>query len=148
MKYPPVLQVIIAAAIAWGLARNIPLFGIGGSFTTFIIWGSAVLGFGLLAYALKLFRFHKTTFDPLEPTKAKNLVVSGIYNYTRNPMYLGLALLLKAWCLYLGDVIAFVSLPLFVIAMNTLQIKAEERALLENFGDKYLAYKRRVRRWI
>lgn len=69
MKYPPVLQVIIAAAIAWGLARNIPLFGIGGSFTTFIIWGSAVLGFGLLAYALKLFRFHKTTFDPLEPTK-------------------------------------------------------------------------------
>lgn len=148
MKYPPVLQVLIAAAIAWVLAHYLPVFSFGGSIVDYAIWLSAFAGFGLLAVALNIFRIHKTTFDPLDPSKAQRLVVTGAYQFTRNPMYLGLALLLVAWCLFLGDLVAFATLPLFIIAMNELQIKCEERALLQNFGDDYAAYKNRVRRWI
>ena len=106
------------------------------------------MGIGFLVAALNLFRRHKTTFDPLDPAKAQNLVVTGIYKITRNPMYVGMALVLVAWCLVLGDIIAFLTLPAFVLAINELQIKGEERALLAKFGDDYAVYKTRVRRWL
>ena len=63
-------------------------------------------------------------------------------------MYVGMAFLLLGWCLYLGDVIAFLAIALFVVSMNHLQIKAEESALQDNFGDDYLRYTQRVRRWL
>lgn len=148
MKYPPVLQILIAAVFAWVLAQYLPVFSFGGAIVDYAIWLSAIAGFGLLAVALNIFRIHKTTFDPLDPSKAQRLVVTGAYRFTRNPMYLGLALLLVAWCLFLGDLVAFATLPLFIIAMNELQIKGEEHALLHKFGDDYAAYKNRVRRWI
>lgn len=148
MKYPPVLQILVAAAIAWGFARFIPLWGFGGGYVSLAIWICAILGFGFLAVALNIFRVHKTTFDPLDPSKAQNLVVTGIYRITRNPMYVGLALLLVAWCLYLGDLVTFATVPLFIIVMNELQIKGEERALSQKFGKEYETYKRRVRRWL
>jgi len=148
MKYPPILQILVAGALAWTLAEFLPLFEVKGWFINPIIWISALFGVGFLAIALVKFRKHETTFDPLNPSRAQTLVVSGIYRITRNPMYLGLLFLLIAWCLFVGDFIAFAIIPLFVVAMNELQIKGEESALLKKFGDDYISYKKRVRRWI
>ena len=148
MKYPPVVQVLVAAVLAWILARYLPLTQFGGAFADYVMWLSVVVGVGSLATALNVFRIQKTTFDPLDPSKAQKLVVVGIYRITRNPMYVAMALLLVGWCLFLGDLVAFIALPSFVIAMNELQIKAEEHALLQKFGDDYAIYKQRVRRWL
>lgn len=148
MKFPPVLQTFVAAALAWALATNLPISSFGGTIASYAMWLFVILGSFLLAFALKVFRKHETTFDPLDPSKAQRLVVTGAYRFTRNPMYLGMAMLLVAWCLFLGDLVSFVVLPFFVLAMNELQIKSEEAALSQKFGDDYVAYKRRVRRWI
>lgn len=148
MKVPPVVQVLVAGALAWGLREHLPVWQFDDTLVTVGAWIACIAGAGFLAVALNIFRIHKTTFDPLNPSKALKLVVSGIYRITRNPMYVGLAFLLLGWCLYLWDVIAFLAIPLFVLSMNHLQIKAEESALQDNFGDDYLRYTQRVRRWL
>lgn len=148
MKYPPILQILIAAAFAWAFCRIVPVWKFDGTLIVYLIWLFGVIGFAFMFVALNIFRIHKTTFDPLDPSKAEHLVVTGVYRITRNPMYVSLVLLLVAWCLYLGDLIAFLSVPLFFVAMTELQIKGEERALSRKFGDEYEAYKQRVRRWL
>ncbi len=148
MKIPPIVQILAMGALAWGLSQYVPAWKFGGAPVLVLSAIFVLAGVGLLAVALNIFRIHDTTFDPLDPSKAENLVVTGVYRFTRNPMYLGLAFLLLAWCLYLGDVVAFISIPIFVVAMNELQIKAEEAALLNKFGEQYAQYRMRVRRWI
>ncbi len=148
MKPPPILQVLIAVSIAWLLARFLPVWHFDGSLTIVLIWIFGILGSVFLVLALGIFRTHKTTVDPLNPAKAKHLVVTGVYRITRNPMYVSMAFLLTAWCFYLGDLISFLVLPMFVVAINELQIKGEESALSHNFGDEYEAYRERVRRWL
>lgn len=98
---------------------------------------------GLLA-----FRAQKTTVNPLRPQRSSALVTAGIYRITRNPMYLGMALLLlalavglDAWLLLLGPV-------LFVLYLTRFQIQPEERALRQLFGAEYTRYCERVRRWL
>lgn len=148
MQFPPALQIIIAAGVAWLLALYFPIFLFSGFAAMIVAIVSAIAGTAFLIIALKLFSKNDTTINPLDPTKAQNLVVEGVYRITRNPMYLGLALLLVAWCFYLGAVGAFLAIPLFVFTMNELQIKREERALIEKFGEEYRTYTQQVRRWI
>lgn len=148
MKIPPIVQILVMGALAWGLSHYIPSWKVDGPIVYVLSLVSALAGAGFLAVALNIFRINDTTFDPLDPSKAQNLVTTGVYRITRNPMYVGLTLLLLAWCLYLGDVVAFISIPIFVVAMNELQIKAEEAALLNKFGEQYAQYRMRVRRWI
>ena len=109
---------------------------------------AAIVGAVFLSSALGSFRRSKTTFNPLDPSQASSLVTSGLYQITRNPMYVGLAFLLLAWCLYLASLIAFLALPLFIFTITVTQIKTEETALLERFGDDYRAYQRSVKRWL
>ena len=90
----------------------------------------------------------KTTISPLKPNKTSILVDSGIYKYTRNPMYLGLFLILFSLFLYLKNFLSFLVLPLFVIYITKNQILPEEKVLENLFGDQYKKYKNKVRRWI
>jgi len=90
----------------------------------------------------------KTTISPLKPNKTSILVDSGIYKYTRNPMYLGLLLILFSLFLYLKNFLSFLVLPLFVIYITKNQILPEEKVLENLFGDQYKKYKNKVRRWI
>lgn len=76
------------------------------------------------------------------------MVRSGIYRFTRNPMYLGLAAALLGWAVYLQNAAVLLMLPVFLLYMTELQIKPEERALLEMFGSSYSDYKQAVRRWL
>lgn len=106
------------------------------------------VGVSLDAIALLYFFRSRTTINPLKPASASALVTGGIYRFTRNPMYLGLATLLLAWATYLGSLAALAGVPLFVLYMNRFQIAPEERALEARFGAEYIAYRRRVRRWL
>ena len=90
----------------------------------------------------------KTTISPLKPNKTSILVDSGIYKHTRNPMYLGLLLILFSLFLYLKNFLSFLVLPLFVIYITKNQILPEEKVLENLFGEQYKKYKNKVRRWI
>ena len=108
----------------------------------------AALGVSLDAIALLHFFRRRTTVNPLKPASAAALVTGGIYRFSRNPMYLGLATLLLAWAFYLGNLAALAGVALFVLYMNRFQIAPEERALEARFGAEYIAYRTRVRRWL
>nr|ART40893.1 L409 [uncultured bacterium] len=76
------------------------------------------------------------------------MVISGIYRFSRNPMYVGLLLVLTAWAIYLSNALAFLFLPTFVACLTRLQIVPEERVLAAKFGDAFTAYRQSVRRWL
>ena len=94
------------------------------------------------------FRRARTTINPTTPDAASSLVVTGIYRFTRNPMYLGFFLLLTGWAIYLANIPAFAGPVLFVLYINRFQIAPEERALAAKFGTAFDDYRRRTRRWI
>jgi protein-S-isoprenylcysteine O-methyltransferase Ste14 len=102
--------------------------------------------FGLSA----LFEFYKakTTVNPVSPESACQFVNSGVYRFSRNPMYLGLLLILIGGAYWLGNLISLLCIWGFIFYMNQFQIIPEEQALENNFGEPYLAYKKTVRRWI
>jgi len=108
----------------------------------------AVAGVAVAALAIRQFGRVATTVNPLQPDPATTLVDSGIFAITRNPMYLGLLLVLSGWAVWLQSVTAVVVLAGFVLCINTLQIKPEEQALQKIFGAAYAEYCSRVRRWI
>ncbi|EIA1299242.1 isoprenylcysteine carboxylmethyltransferase family protein [Vibrio vulnificus] len=115
------------------------------------VWFAGVL-FGLSGVigiaGVLAFRQAQTTVNPVKPESASTVVSNGIFAYTRNPMYLALLLLLLAYAIWLENMLAFVGCPLFVGYMNRFQIYPEERALEGLFGERYLVYKQKVRRWI
>lgn len=110
----------------------------------------AVVCFGLwlVLDGAAMVRFFRagTSIIPFKPTTA--LVTEGPYRFTRNPMYLGMAFLYASLAFAFGVVWAFISLPLVILAVDRIVIAREEPYLERRFGDDYLAYKRRVRRWI
>lgn len=152
LKIPPLLLWLLTAlaisvppmldAAAWWPPQFAP--------NAVAAWGGAVgilLGGICCVMGVLSFRLARTTVNPLHPEAASQLVDSGIYRLSRNPMYLGFALTLLGlstlWQSWLGVcwVIAFVAY------LQQFQIKPEERALQQLFGVPYLAYCQRVRRW-
>ncbi len=148
LKLPPLAQLALAALAMWGVARagwasDFRLPSLRG-----VAVGAALAGIAAEAGAIVSFRRAQTTMNPLTPGKATRLVVTGIYRWTRNPMYVGLLMWLVAWALFLGHALAWGGLPLFVLTMNRLQIAPEERAMTALFGAEYAAYCAHVRRWV
>ncbi len=107
-----------------------------------------VIGFFLGVLGVVTFRMKGTTVDPMQPKKASKLVTHGIYQYTRNPMYLGLVFILIGGAIRIGNPLGVLPIMLFIWYMNEFQIKPEEEVLIENFGEDYEAYTRKVRRWL
>ena len=147
-KIPPPVYGLLTALIIWWIASILPsLELLSGWFKQDGIL-LIVIGVGLDLTALSQFFKQKTTPNPLSPNKANTIVVSGLYRYSRNPMYLGLLISLTGWALYLGNLAGLACLPIFVLLLNQMQIKPEERALKEKFGESYRNYLRDVRRWL
>ena len=147
-RVPPPFWMLFFAALMWALDRYCPI-------TTLIAAPWNRLGWCLIAIAplapltaMMQFRRAHTTINPLDPAKVTVLVTDGIYRWTRNPMYLGLFVLLAGWAIHLGTLSCFVLPPLFVLFMTQIQILPEERALREHFGDDYERYYRQVGRWV
>lgn len=109
---------------------------------------AAAAGLALLLWAAATLWRARTTLNPIDPARAERLVTHGPFAHSRNPIYLGDALLLLGWALWLGDGMALLGLAGFVLWIDRLQIAAEERALTQRFGDSYRQYCARVRRWL
>ena len=90
----------------------------------------------------------KTTVNPLAPESAEELVTSGLFRFSRNPMYLGMLLVLTGGLIWLGAWSAMLAPILFIWVITEIQIKPEERALQQKFGDQFTLYRSRTRRWI
>ena len=106
----------------------------------------AVMGIAMAGYSAISFDRAGTPVVPFEPSTV--LVTGGFYRITRNPMYLGMVLLLVGFAMLLGTLGAFLPIPIFVWIIQEWFIKGEERFLEEIFGKQYVAFKKRVRRWI
>ncbi|RWO60364.1 isoprenylcysteine carboxylmethyltransferase family protein [Mesorhizobium sp.] len=103
-------------------------------------------GLVFLAGALGLFRRAGTRPEPWQPTSA--IVTGGVYRVTRNPMYVGMALVYPAVALAVGSPLAMALLPAAILVVHRGVILREERYLERKFGDEYVAYRARVRRWL
>ncbi|HHF7318970.1 TPA: isoprenylcysteine carboxylmethyltransferase family protein [Haemophilus influenzae] len=90
----------------------------------------------------------KTSINPRDFKGTTKLVSTGIFRFSRNPMYLSLLLMLIAWVLWLGNSLAWLDIIVFVLAINQFQIAKEEAYLENKFGDEYRRYKQKVRRWL
>ncbi|HER34383.1 MAG TPA: isoprenylcysteine carboxylmethyltransferase family protein [Halothiobacillaceae bacterium] len=101
----------------------------------------------MLAAAWALWRA-RTTIDPFRPERASQLVTGGIYRLSRNPIYLGDALLLTGMACWWGQPLGLIALALFVLFIDRFQIRGEEAALARHFGDAFDRYRQRTRRWL
>ena len=112
--------------------------------------GCAFISVGLFFNCAAGFYFHsaKTTGNPLKPEMVAALVTSGIYQLTRNPMYVGLLFLLLAWTMWLGSFFGLIIIIVFQQYMTRFQIIPEEKALVKLFTEQYSDYCRQVRRWL
>jgi len=145
---PPPLAMLLAALIMWTLHRFLPLSVLLAAPWNYLALVPVVISRLISVAAGRRFREARTTFDPVRPELTTHLVTEGVYRFSRNPMYLGLVLMLIAWALWLGTASPWVVPPLFAILMATTQIAPEERALEKVFGATYVAYRRSVNRWI
>ncbi len=117
-------------------------FGRQGLYKVLLILAFLVIFFGIFQFIRV-----KTTTNPIDLSKTSKLVTYGIYKYTRNPMYLGMLLILLALGLKLGNAFNTLLAVGFVYYMNHFQIKKEEQALLKLFGKEYSMYCKATRRW-
>lgn len=119
----PVLRVAVALALAFSGA----VIAVAGS---------------------RAFKRANTTTNPLKPENASTLVTGGIYRITRNPMYLGVTLVLLGVSFWLWWWPALLGPIAFVAYITRFQVQPEERALGAKFGAEFMAYCKRVRRWV
>lgn len=154
LKVPP-LAVVGSAALGMVVtAYVLPALGPGGGFlpASELRWGLAGLCVGLGAYAgasgVLTFRRIGTTVNPMRPDRVSSLVIEGIYQRTRNPMYVAMMLGLLALGFGLNHAASLVWVPLFVLYMNRFQIAVEERFLAQKYGEEFQRYCEQVRRWL
>ena len=139
---------ILTGALMWLVARSPFGYTIAVPYTDEAGTGFMALGMAIIAAGMIQFARAKTTVNPIDLTASKTLVTGGIYQYTRNPMYLGLFFILLGWGLHLDSPVNLLCIALFALIITAWQIKPEEAALRKLFGDEYEAYCREVRRWI
>jgi protein-S-isoprenylcysteine O-methyltransferase Ste14 len=139
---------VVFAALMWLISRLAPGITLPATlrFTCLFVFTAAGVFIGLIAVVS--FRKAQTTVNPLTPEACSSLVDSGIFRFSRNPMYLALLSALAGWALFLGNMYSLALTVLFVAYMNRFQIRPEERALETVFGDAFIKYRRRVRRWL
>jgi protein-S-isoprenylcysteine O-methyltransferase Ste14 len=148
LRIPPVAVLIIAGMAMWLLARASAPMTVLVPARHIVAALLAALGIGVTLAGVVAFKRARTTVNPLTPEATSSIVRSGIYRWTRNPMYLGFLLLLCGWGMMLANGLALLVIPVFVLYLNRYQIAPEERALLMRFGAEYEAYRASVRRWL
>lgn len=142
--YPPIIMLTAGAVMAvldtaLPLARLWPAGQWAGALP-------ALAGFALAAWSAFTFHQHQTTVHPFRQASA--LVTSGPFSFSRNPIYLGMALVLLGIAVALGTLAPFLVVPLFMLVMNRAIIAGEERMLADTFGAEYDAWRGKVRRWL
>tara|TARA_B100001564_G_C20458243_1_gene586746 strand:+ start:333 stop:773 length:441 start_codon:yes stop_codon:yes gene_type:complete len=146
MKIPPPILVLILVVSSFLSSKKIDVIHIPNQTLTSIL----ILLIGILILIIPVSKFikSKTTIDPIKFKKVNTLVTSGIYKYSRNPMYLGLLLIVISSSILYLNIYSVTTPMIFYYWINRFQIKREEIFLTEKFGKEYLLYMTRTRRWI
>lgn len=148
-RVPPPLVGMLTGLAMWLCVPAGGLMQLGQSPLRLVALAVLVLlGAGVSLAGVRSFRQAKTTVNPLKPERATHLVDGGIYRLTRNPMYLGMLLVLLGWAAALASWWALFGPLVFALYMSHFQIRPEEQALLQLFGREFEDYKEKVRRWL
>ena len=147
-KIPPPIILLFSGIAMWFIAHSEYAFAIAVPFALIMAIVLAAVGIFVSASAIRQFKTAETTISPLQPDSATSLVHNGIFGKTRNPMYVGLFMILLGWAVWLQSLSNVLILFAFVLWLTELQIKPEEAALRKVFGQGYIDYCKRVRRWI
>ena len=146
LKIPPPILVLFLVISNYFSSKKIDLILLPNqNLISFIIF---LIGVIILINPILKFIKSKTTIDPIKFKKVNKLITSGIYKYSRNPMYLGLLMIVISTSILYLNVFSIITPFLFYCWINRFQIKREELFLKEKFGDEYLQYKTKTRRWI
>ena len=148
LRVPPPLAMLLAAGLMWLAALALPALDFPLEARGPIAVAVALAGVIVASVAFFQFRRAGTTVNPMKPAESAALVTQGIYRFSRNPMYVGDALMLIGWALWLANAAALALVALFVVYLNRYQIAPEERALGARYGAVYAEYCRAVRRWL
>jgi protein-S-isoprenylcysteine O-methyltransferase Ste14 len=148
LKIPPPVLALCLALLMWFMSSLVPPLAVPFGVRIGVALALVLIGQSISISGIVSFRRAKTTINPIKLSAASSLVSSGVYRFTRNPMYLGLLVTLLAWAVFLSNLLVLLAAPLFVLYIDRFQINPEERVLSSLFGAEYAAYKARVRRWL
>ena len=109
-------------------------------------WVFIIAGVILNLWTDNLFKKHNTTVKPY--LKPSHFISKGPFRISRNPMYLGMLIILAGTSILFRSIILLIPSFLYLLVMNIFYIRKEETYLLEQFGDEFLSYKKKVRQWI
>ena len=143
--HPPIVALIFIA-IAYVAKWAIPIPLVLPNVVRIIGFAFVIIGFLLGLIAFSEFNKAHTTLNP--HGSVSSIITSGIYRFTRNPIYLGFLLMLIGFPLNSGTLWGLILAPVFIYSMNSLVIEKEEAYLEKKFRDVYTSYKSRVRRWL
>jgi protein-S-isoprenylcysteine O-methyltransferase Ste14 len=147
-RIPPPIVMIVTGLAMWALSWVTPTVHIPAGIRYGLVGVLLVVGIGVDGLAFFSFRRAATTINPVAIHNASALVTTGIYAFTRNPMYVGLTMLLVALSVLLSNAWVLLGPLFFVLYTTRFQIIPEERVMQVKFGCAYDAYKARVRRWL
>jgi len=142
---PPIVTLIFGLAIYFS-REMLPVAKIQHS--SYLGVFLLLIGFFILISAVRLFRKDNTTVNPLSPDQATKLVTDGIFKYTRNPMYLGMAFILGSISVFFNLLGGIFLVVLFCAYITKFQIIPEERAMKDLFSHDFEKYTKSTRRWI
>ena len=145
-RIPPPILVLVLVISNFFSSKKIDLIHLPNQDLISII----ILLIGVLILTNPIFKFikSKTTIDPIKFKKVNKLITSGIYKYSRNPMYLGLLMIVISTSIFYLNIFSITTPFLFYFWINRFQIKREEIFLTEKFGREYKSYKTKTRRWV
>ena len=146
LKIPPPLLVLILVISNYFSSKKIDVIHIPNQDLVSIV--IFLIGILILIIPVSKFIKSKTTIDPIKFKKVNKLVTSGIYKYSRNPMYLGLLMILTSSSIFYLNIYSITTPFFFYWWITKFQIKREEIFLTDKFGKEYLSYKTKTRRWI
>lgn len=146
VKIPAPLIYVAGLILGLVLERRLPVVALPRALSQAAALACLAVWIGLMAWSVGSFWRNRTSLIPIKPATA--LVVSGPYRFTRNPMYVSLACLYLALALWFNIFWALILLPIVIVVVRYYVIAREERYLERKFGDAYVQYRARVRRWV
>ena len=145
-KIPPPIVTLVSALLIFFSRELFPSYVF--EYQSILSIAIFISGLMILISAVSLFKEKETTVNPMSPEKASSLVVDGVFKYTRNPMYVGMNSFLLGLLIILNNPINLIFLIIFFFIVRNLFVIKEEAQMEETFGQDYLTYKGKVRRWL
>ena len=145
-KIPPPIVTLVSALLIFFSRELFPNYVF--EYQSMLSIAIFISGLMILFSAVSLFKEKETTVNPMSPEKASSLVVDGVFKYTRNPMYLGMSVVLLSISIQFNLIGGLLIVSLFVAYITAFQIIPEEAKLNKIFGEKFIEYKKKTRMWL